>query len=45
MFIISVVQGEQGWFRIVTSLYKGGSGNKYNLGIEGGCIYAIPIVN
>lgn len=37
--------GEQGWFRIVTSLYKNGSGNKYNLGIEGGCAYAIPIVN
>lgn len=37
--------GENGWFRIVTSLYKSGSGNKYNLGIESTCAYAIPIVD
>lgn len=37
--------GEKGWFRIVTSLYKQGSGNKYNLGIESGCNWAIPIIS
>ncbi|ESN93742.1 hypothetical protein HELRODRAFT_88168 [Helobdella robusta] len=36
--------GEDGWFKIVTSLFKGGSGNKYNLGIESMCAYADPIV-
>jgi cathepsin X len=34
--------GESGWFRIVTSLYKDGAGDKYNLGIESECGYAIP---
>ena len=33
--------GEGGWFRIVTSLYKGGY---YNLGIENDCAFAVPIV-
>lgn len=36
--------GEHGWFRIVTSLYKGGQGEKYNLGIEDQCSWAVPIV-
>ncbi|XP_066290988.1 cathepsin Z-like isoform X2 [Branchiostoma lanceolatum] len=31
--------GESGWFKIVTSLYKNGEGNKYNLGIEENCSY------
>lgn len=34
--------GEQGFFRIVTSAYKGGQGNKYNLAIEEGCGWAVP---
>jgi len=33
--------GEKGWFRIVTSKYKGG---KYNLGIEDNCAWAVPII-
>merc|ERR1712198_812773 len=33
--------GEKGWFRIVTSAYKGG---KYNLGVEDNCAWAVPIV-
>lgn len=36
--------GEAGWFRIVTSTYKGGKGNDYNLGIEGDCSYGDVIV-
>lgn len=36
--------GESGWFRIVTSLYKDGQGDNYNLGIESGCGFADPIV-
>eukprot|EP00057_Strongylocentrotus_purpuratus_P021256 XP_011675730.1 PREDICTED: cathepsin Z [Strongylocentrotus purpuratus] len=36
--------GEQGWFRIVTSRYKDGEGNWYNLAIEGECRYGDPIV-
>lgn len=36
--------GEHGWFRIVTSTYKGGSGSKYNLAIEEDCAFADPIV-
>ncbi|KAJ8041544.1 Cathepsin Z [Holothuria leucospilota] len=35
---------ESGWFRIVTSKYKGGEGDNYNLGIESSCAYADPIV-
>ncbi|CAH1268924.1 CTSZ [Branchiostoma lanceolatum] len=31
--------GESGWFKIVTSLYKNGEGNKFNLGIEENCSY------
>ena len=38
------LQGESGWFQIVTSKYKGGEGDKYNLGIESMCGYADPIV-
>ena len=34
--------GEHGWFKIVTSLYKNGSGDHYNLGIESGCAFAVP---
>ncbi|CAH1778557.1 unnamed protein product, partial [Owenia fusiformis] len=36
--------GESGWFRIVTSMYKGGEGDHYNLGIEKSCAYADPIL-
>lgn len=36
--------GEDGWFRIVTSKYKGGEGKKYNLAIETRCNYADVIV-
>ncbi|XP_061111001.1 cathepsin Z [Conger conger] len=36
--------GEYGWARIVTSAYKGGKGNWYNLAIERSCAYADPIV-
>jgi len=36
--------GEKGWFRIVTSLFKNGQGNKYNLGIEDDCTWAVPII-
>lgn len=34
--------GEKGFFKIVTSLYKGGKGAKYNLGIEDNCAWAVP---
>lgn len=36
--------GENGWFRIVTSKFKGGCGDKFNLGIETMCAWADPIV-
>ncbi|XP_053740459.1 cathepsin Z [Synchiropus splendidus] len=36
--------GEHGWARIVTSAYKGGEGNWFNLGIEKHCAYGDPIV-
>ncbi|XP_011671872.1 cathepsin Z [Strongylocentrotus purpuratus] len=36
---------EQGWVRIVTSAYKSGAGDSYNLGIETECAYGVPIVN
>ncbi|XP_067219059.1 cathepsin Z isoform X2 [Chanodichthys erythropterus] len=36
--------GESGWARIVTSAYKGGKGNWYNLAIEHNCAYGDPIV-
>ena len=36
--------GEQGWFRLVTSAYKGGQGNLYNIGIEQQCSWAVPIL-
>lgn len=39
-----VLQGEHGWARIVTSAYKGGKGNWFNLGIEKNCDYGDPIV-
>jgi len=34
--------GDNGWFRIVTSLYKNGMGNFFNLGIEENCAFAVP---
>ena len=37
--------GEKGWFRIVTSAYKEGRGNKFNLGIETMCVFAVPVAN
>ncbi|XP_076449877.1 cathepsin Z-like [Babylonia areolata] len=36
--------GEEGWAKLVTSLYKGGQGNLYNLGIETDCHFGDPIV-
>ncbi|XP_068745287.1 cathepsin Z-like isoform X2 [Montipora capricornis] len=36
--------GEEGWLRIVTSLYKNGDGDDYNLGIEAKCAFAVPII-
>ncbi|XP_059149684.1 cathepsin Z-like [Physella acuta] len=36
--------GENGWFRIVTSTYKNGQGNNYNLAIESNCAYGDVIV-
>ncbi|XP_072168974.1 cathepsin Z-like [Diadema setosum] len=35
---------EHGWFRIVTSSYKGGQGDHYNLGIESSCAFGDPIL-
>lgn len=37
--------GEVGFFRIVTSAYKNGKGDNYNLAIESNCAYADPIIN
>lgn len=34
--------GEQGFFRIVTSSYKNGTGDSYNLLLEGDCGWATP---
>ena len=34
--------GERGMFRIVTSAYKGGVGNDYNLALESGCGFGVP---
>ena len=34
--------GEQGFFRIVTSAYKNGTGDSYNLLLEGDCGWATP---
>lgn len=34
--------GEMGFFRIVTSTYKDGTGNLYNLKVEGDCGWAVP---
>jgi len=36
--------GEHGWFKIVTSLYKDGKGEHYNLGIEDDCAFAVPLL-
>ncbi|XP_067836215.1 cathepsin Z [Heptranchias perlo] len=36
--------GEKGWLQIVTSAYKGGKGNFYNLAIEENCAYGDPIL-
>ncbi|XP_067927898.1 cathepsin Z-like [Watersipora subatra] len=37
--------GERGFLRIVTSKYKNGTGNDYNLAIESFCGYADPIID
>ena len=34
--------GERGMFRIVTSAYKGGNGNDYNLALESACGFGVP---
>lgn len=36
--------GEQGWAQLVTSKYKDGTGNQYNLGVETDCHFGDPIV-
>jgi len=36
--------GELGWFRIVTSAFKGGQGGSYNLGVEDNCAWAVPVI-
>lgn len=36
--------GEQGWFKVPTSLYKDGEGGKYNLGIEKDCSFGVPVL-
>ena len=36
--------GEKGWFRIVTSQYKNGNGDDYNLAIEKECAFAVPVI-
>lgn len=36
--------GERGWFRIVTSKYKNGTGNDYNLAVETDCAFADPVL-
>ena len=36
--------GEEGWLKIVTSQYKDGQGDNYNLAIEQNCAFAVPIV-
>lgn len=36
--------GEEGWLKIVTSQYKDGQGDNYNLAIEQDCAFAVPIV-
>jgi len=36
--------GEKGWFKIVTSSYRGGQGNEYNLGVEENCAFGVPIL-
>ncbi|EDO37121.1 predicted protein, partial [Nematostella vectensis] len=36
--------GENGFLKIVTSSYKNGQGNDYNLAIEQDCAFAVPIV-
>ena len=36
--------GEEGWVRIVTSVYKDGKGDDYILAIEQDCAFAVPIV-
>ena len=36
--------GEEGWVRIVASVYKDGKGDDYILAIEQDCAFAVPIV-
>ena len=43
--LILILQGEKGWFRIVTSAYKGGTGDNYNLAIEDNCSFGDVIVD
>lgn len=33
--------GENGFFRIVTSAFKDGQGDKYNLGLESDCAFGV----
>jgi len=37
--------GEQGWFRVVTSIFRNGRGDLYNMGIERECYYVDPDVS
>ena len=36
--------GQEGWLRIVTSRYKDGKGDDYNLAIEQDCAFDVPIM-
>ena len=44
MINLFYLQGEHGWFRIVTSAAMGGKGKHYNLDIESRCGYGDPII-
>jgi cathepsin X len=44
MLFLFVLQGEHGFFRIVTSNGMGGQGDDYNLAIESRCTYGDPII-
>uniref|UniRef100_A0A0M3ICX5 cathepsin X n=1 Tax=Ascaris lumbricoides TaxID=6252 RepID=A0A0M3ICX5_ASCLU len=37
--------GEKGWFRVVTSTFRGGTGNDYNMGIESECYFVDPDIS
>lgn len=44
LFHFCYFQGEHGFFQIVTSKYRSGTGGQYNLNIERDCAYGDPII-